>query len=486
MKFNHNLFRNAIKAGALGLLAVAVAACDDDPKPDWSETAPAEFQLTAQSIAEGATVPASTPVVTFTYSTEVAVNSLVSVTLNGTPVQAQLADSVTVSVALSLAEGQSYTLVIPDRAIAGRGTKTFAKGLTLNFSTEGGAVVPSQVGDLVNANAMQAAKNVYAFLKEQSGKKILSGAMANVNNNNDFSQWVSDLTTKWPAITGYDFIHLPESAAGQSWVNYADITPAQSQWQANGLVQYMWHWRVPTDKTAYDNKDYDKYGARVPGDNVDGPTDFDIREALKEGTWQHEVIMNDLAEAGKVLKQLQDAGIPVIWRPLHEAAGSYKYNGAWFWWGRYGDEYTKELWKLMYDELVNKQGLNNLIWVWTAQYEEGYENQMAASYVGNEYCDMIGVDIYADNDDAQLKAYNALLNLCGGKKLVTISETGLIQNPAKCLAAGANWSYFMLWYTYDALKNGIQIDDFGNTKDSLIDVFTSAMVINRSDMPSLK
>ena len=486
MNFNHNLFRNGIKAGALGLLALTVAACDDEPKPDWTETAPVEFQLTGQSIAEGAVVPASTPVVTFTYSTEVAVNSLVSVTLNGVDVGAQLADSVTVSVALSLQKGKSYTLVIPDRAIAGIGTKTFAKGVTLNFTTEADPVVPSQVSDLVNANATASTKNVWNFLKEQSGKRILSGAMANVNNNNDFSQWVSDLTTKWPAITGYDFIHLPESAAGQSWINYSDISAARSQWEGNGLVQYMWHWRVPTDKTAYDNKDYDKYGSRVPGEGTEGATDFDIREALKEGTWQHECIMNDIAEVGKVLKQLQDEGIPVIWRPLHEAAGSYQYSGAWFWWGRYGDEYTKELWKLMYNELVNVQGLNNLIWVWTAQYEEGYENQMAASYVGNEYCDMIGTDIYAETDDAQLNAYNAILNMCGGKKLVTISETGLIQSPAKCLAAGANWSYFMLWYTYDALKNGITVDDFGNTKDSLIEVFTSNLVINRSDMPSLK
>ena len=46
------------------------------------------------------------------------------------------------------------------------------------------------------------------------------------------------------------------------------------------------------------------------------------------------------------LKLLQEAGIPVIWRPLHEAAGNtYTYNtGAWFWWGADGAQAYKDLW----------------------------------------------------------------------------------------------------------------------------------------------
>ena len=483
MKLNNKLFRNAIMAGAFGLLAVAVAACDQDPKPDWNEPAPVQFDKTAVSIAEGAVVPASTPVLTITYAQPVAINSLAPITLNGSAVTAQLADANTISIALSLIEGQSYVLDVPARAIAGRGTQTFAPAFTLNFSTEAKPVTPASFGDLCNANATAQAKNVYNFFKEQNGKKIVTGAMANVNNNNEFSEWVETITGKLPAINGYDFIHLPESLAGQNWIDYMNIAPAQSWWDNNGLVQYMWHWRVPTDEQAYNDKDYNKYGTYFPGTG-DNPTEFDIREALKEGTWEHKVIMDDINAVADVLAKLQEANIPVIWRPLHEAAGSYVNNqGAWFWWGRYGDEYVIELWKLMYNELVNVRGLNNLIWVWTAQYAEGYEAQMKAAYPGDEYVDIVGVDIYATDDNSQLKAYQAVMDMTGGKKIPVISETGLIQSPAKCLADGAKWGYFMLWYTTEGGKPCL---GFGNTEDSLLEVFTSQEVINRGDMPSLK
>lgn len=42
------------------------------------------------------------------------------------------------------------------------------------------------------------------------------------------------------------------------------------------------------------------------------------------------------------------------------------------------DDATKALWRLMYDRLVKTHGLNNLIWVWTAQYQAGYEALFAA------------------------------------------------------------------------------------------------------------
>ena len=111
---------------------------------------------------------------------------------------------------------------------------------------------------------------------------------------------------------------------------------------------------------------------------------------------------------------------------------------------------------------------------------------MAASYPGNDFCDIVGTDIYADNDGSQKSAYDALVAMTGGKRLVTISETGLIQNPDKCFADGANWSWFNLWYTYDQHVSGGTTDGFGNTAESLKAVFDSEYVINRDQMPSFK
>jgi len=84
------------------------------------------------------------------------------------------------------------------------------------------------------------------------------------------------------------------------------------------------------------------------------------------------------------LKRLQDAGVPILFRPLHEA------EGAWFWWGAKGPEATKELWLLLHDRLTNHHKLNNLIWVWNSL--------LPAWYVGDDTVDILSADVYAQGN----------------------------------------------------------------------------------------
>lgn len=482
---NNRLIRMAAAAIALAG-AVSLTSCDPDEEYNPSQDPSEKIEAPHVSVAEGATVDAGISTILLTYSKPVSLNPSESVTLNDAVVSASVnaEDRCIVELSVALAPGTAYTLVVPERAAAVIGSTWFAPGVTVNFSTSDAPVVPTDIQPLINPNASAQAKNVHDFLVAEYGKHILSGAMANVNNNNDFADWLYGITAKYPAITGYDFIHLPES--GQDWIDYNDIAPAKTQWQANGLVSYMWHWRVPTDEQAWKDKDYDRWGCRVPGTDVEGPTDFDITRALTPGTWENEFILEDLDKVSAVFKLLEAEGIPVLWRPLHEAAGSYKYSGAWFWWGAKGGEATKELWKLMYDRIVNVNGVNNLIWVWTSQCEEGYYDNMAADYPGNDFVDVVGLDVYADNDESQKEAFSALKRMTDGKKLLALSETGRLQSPEKCIADGAGWSWFNLWYTYDAHKDNPATDGFGNTAESIKAVFGSPYTINREDMPSLK
>ncbi len=41
-------------------------------------------------------------------------------------------------------------------------------------------------------------------------------------------------------------------------------------------------------------------------------------------------MVRDIDAIASLLKRLQDHGVTVLWRPLHEAAGG------WFWWGAGG------------------------------------------------------------------------------------------------------------------------------------------------------
>jgi mannan endo-1,4-beta-mannosidase len=253
----------------------------------------------------------------------------------------------------------------------------------------------------------------------------------------------------------------------------------------------MWHWNVPDSKAAWDKglKEYDFDGYSFYTED----TSFDIREALKPGTWQNEFIMKDIEEVAGYLQLLEDENIPVIWRPLHEAAGNFGLyegggSGAWFWWGNHGPEPCRQLWRLLYDQLVNVHGLDNLIWVWTVDVAKGHEARNLEWYPGDEYVDIVSFDVYEDNTDAKSYQYQALLDMTGGRKLVTVSECGNIPDPAKCMQAGNKWSWFMVWPSADSNGNIILTPDSWsrNTADYWKKVMSSPYVMNREQMPNLK
>ncbi|MGM9804112.1 MAG: glycosyl hydrolase [Muribaculaceae bacterium] len=471
----NNVIKHYTVACLLALMTLMVTSCgggDDDPEP--TPTVP--LTVVNQSISNGTEVAITTTSLTIEYSHPIAVDGNANITLNGSVVVPTVSNKL-LMVALQLQEGNTYVLSVPSGAVVRKDDHSVkAAALTISFKTPD-PVKPSDFDALTNANATDQAKKVYDFLISQYGKKTISGVMANVNNNNEFSDLVYSATKKHPALTGYDFIHLPYSPA--NWIDYSDITPAKTQWENNGLVSYMWHWLVPPTQDA-PMADY----------TFEANKGFDICEALKEGTWQNKLILADIDKVAGYLKLLQDAGIPVIWRPLHEAAGSYsKYqaNGAWFWWGDKGVEYTKQLWILLYDRLVNEHKLNNLIWVWTVQVVEGFESDAVAAYPGNDYVDIVGTDIYADDTAAKKAEFDFINNnVTRGKKLIALSECGNIPDPSKCFAQGDTWSWFMVWYSQNNGKLVIDGNYKLNTQSYWQQLMSSDKVITREDMPSLK
>ena len=335
--------------------------------------------------------------------------------------------------------------------------------------------------DLTNAKASSAAKKVYNFLREQAGQKVLSGVQSGgTANNNDRVNEIFQKTGKHPALAGYDYIFLQYSPtpAGWDWVvDYGDISAAKEQWKANGLVSFMWHWNVPNSEA-----DWEKGKAG----NFEGynfycdKTSFSITRALQEGTWENEFILKDIEKVAGYLKLLQQEGIPVLWRPLHEAAGNYTLygaNGAWFWWGRGGADACKRLWKLLRDKLEGEYGLDNLIWVWTLDATPRAEKDYASWYPGNDQVDIVGVDIYADDIEAKSRQYRAAVDLSGGHKLVTVSECGNIPDPGRCLAAGETWNWFLVW---DLENYKLNTDAYWKS------LMSSSRVLTRENMPSLK
>lgn len=411
---------------------------------------------------------------------------------NGATIVSVVALNTNLTVSLEgLEGGKTYTVVVPQGAVMGfKSNQDAAQAIELSFTTkeEDPAPKPDKhytldpVKQLSNPNATAEAKKVYSFLLQQSGKKTLTGVQSEgTANNNEHVNLIYEKTGKHPALAGYDFIFLQYSPtpSGWSWVvNYSDMTAPIEHWNAGGIVSYMWHWNVPNSKTAWENG--------VNNGNFDGynfyssKTNFDINEALKEGTWQHDFIMQDMAKVAGYLKILQDAGVPVIWRPLHEAAGNYNLygvkNNAWFWWGRGGAEPCKQLYRLMRDTFEKEYGLNNLIWVWTLDANQQARSEWESWYPGDDYVDIVGCDIYEENTNAKGDHYQACVDLTKGNKLVTISECGNVPDPDKCFADNERWSWFMVWSS-----TGYSF----NTDSYWKQLMSGSHVYTRENMPSL-
>ena len=477
---------------ALIIAAAAFVACQKEETPAEEAAAPV---LVNTSPADGATgISGTTLDAVFTYDQNIKCTAEGQKGIKaegGCTISKINAYGTALTVSLSgLEPGKTYTLSIAGGSVQGyKENQKAAAAATLTFTMKEKDPDPepakhyelNPTATLANKNATKEAVKVYEYLLSQSGKKTLSGVQSqDTANNNEYLNTIYTRTGKHPAIAGYDFIfeHYSPTPASWSWkIDYSDMSAPIEHWQKNGLVSYMWHWNVPTNEAAYiagrDNADFSGWNF------YSDKTKFDIRELLKEGTWQHEYAIAEMDKVAGYLKILKDNNVPVLWRPFHEASGNiysiWKGN-AWFWWGYYGAEYCKQLWKLMYDRFTSVHGLDNLIWVWTIDYTAGAEADALEWYPGDDCVDIVGCDIYADDTNAKHAWWQFLVDVTKGEKLVTVSECGNIPSPDKCFEAGDAWSWFLVWS-----------DDYAlNTDEYWKSVTGSAKVLNRENLPSLK
>ncbi len=393
------------------------------------------------------------------------------ITLDGATITNITANLTKITIQASgLEEGTSYSLIIPSGVILGP-TKVGNKEINISFSTREPVTIDITTS-LVTENPLTQTQNVYDFLVKNYGSKVLSATMANVSWNINEAEWVNYHTGKYPAITTFDYIHLDYSPA--NWIDYNDITAIEDWWNNNGIVSAGWHWNVPVTENSTTNSFY--------SDN----NSFSAADALIDGTWENTVINADLEEMADYLLLVQNKNIPIIWRPLHEAAGNiYEYNGgtAWFWWGSDGAEAYKNLWIYMFNYFKNK-GINNLIWVWTTQSGDD------EFYPGDDYVDIIGRDIYGESSAANIAAQFTSIQESYPDKIITLSECGNVATISEQWTSGAKWSYYMPWYDYDR-TNDTSGSEFTSAEhgsanaDWWINAFNNENVITRDEIPDL-
>ncbi len=208
----------------------------------------------------------------------------------------------------------------------------------------------------------------------------------------------------------------------------------------------MWHWNAPTDLIDQPGKEWWRgfYTAA---------TTFDVQAALADpNSSRYQLLLRDIDAIAVELRKFQDSGIPVLWRPLHEAQGNSPPTGsaAWFWWGAKGPQAFKDLWRLMYDRLTNVDGLHNLIWVYTSS--DAVETHLDW-YPGDDVVDIVSADIYTNASSSTSGQWLNLLDTYDGRKMIALSETGNLPIANLLRERGIEWSWFSPWSVNDIVNN---------------------------------
>lgn len=282
---------------------------------------------------------------------------------------------------------------------------------------------------LVNKNSTANTKKLYSFLKDSYGKYVITGQQCDGGINGNEFKAIKNLTGDYPALLGLDMMDYTPSRTAFGASSSA-VEKAIEFANKGGIVTFCWHWNAPTE--------YLNSTANSPdgwwGGFYTQSSKFDIAKVMNgQDAKGKKLLDRDIKEIAKQLKRLEKAGVPVIWRPLHEG------SGGWFWWGAKGSDAYKKLWKYLYKELTNTYGCNNLIWV--------YNGQSADWYPGDEYVDIVGEDIYPGNHvyDPQVSRFRQAINYGSKTKITALTENGCIFDIDSAVSINALWSWFMTW-----------------------------------------
>ena len=346
----------------------------------------------------------------------------------------------------------------------------------------------------VTPNASESARKVYSFLRENFGKKTISGMMISDQNFNynygdmkiippggctpaDSCKYTDEQVSwkgqtdiaefykrsgHYPAIGGFDMLFAAGGHHEEGWFKgYTEnnLLMTEDLWNMGGIPTYTWHWKVGEDTVFYTKDTYPMNGFNASGctEGVKGTSEsntcFNYTKAFKgdkcaeidETSQEYKNIVADVDIVSGYFKQLQEKGIAVVWRPLHEA------SGGWFWWGTASAECYVQLYRLVFKRMVETNKLNNLIWVWNINTDPafGYDYSAlnAAWYPGDDYVDIVAVDIYDPLNDHNSAAnyYNKIVSDVGTNKMIALSENGAIPDIDSIAEDKAYWSYWMTW-----------------------------------------
>lgn len=299
-----------------------------------------------------------------------------------------------------------------------------------------GSFLKASAQEAVSPGASPEAKALLGFIYSISGSYTLTGQHNYPNTKDRNSQFASEYSGMTPAVWSSD-MGFAEDGDTDSYLARPDIVKeAIRQHSLGSIITICWHAVPPT---ADEPVTFRPTGPVHPDSlaSIQGQlTDEQFRDVLTPGTLLHERWLAQVDSVAVYLKQLQEAGVPILWRPYHEM------NGDWFWWGgRVGEYSTIDLYRQLFDRYVKYHGLTNLVWVWNVDRPSIPIRKFSNFYPGNEYLDILSLDVYGS--DYNKDYYDSLKVLSMGKPLLF----GEVGNPPfpEILDEQPDWALWVIW-----------------------------------------
>ncbi len=228
---------------------------------------------------------------------------------------------------------------------------------------------------------------------------------------------VFELAKDYPAVFGYDLSKIELQATLN--IDSIPFTDMRDQiidaHKKGGIITLSWH---------IDN-------LTTGGDSWDMTSSVNAIFTNPSTREKYELWVERAADYMKSL-EYKGKPIPIIFRPFHEM------NGFWFWWGEpncNSIDYIR-LWRETVRLLRDKHKLHNLLYVYSPN-KLGPDDDYMKYYPGDNYVDILGVDIYdfEDADDYIKSVVNDLSvvkKVADSKnKLYAFTETGLEKIPTE-------------------------------------------------------
>jgi mannan endo-1,4-beta-mannosidase len=284
----------------------------------------------------------------------------------------------------------------------------------------GGGIV--YTASTANAFAATSKSTVINYLRSITGTSIVSGQHNKepATAPSAYTQQVNAVTGQWPGLWGGEMMFRSTDQANRQRV----VDQAKQEWANGSLVALTWHACSPTVGAT----------CEFEGGVKTRITDAQFQQVVTGGTALNTTWRNRMAAVVPYLRQLRDAGIPVLWRPFHEM------NETWNWWGgRPGANGGAKIYQQMKD-YFDSQGLTNLIWVWNVQ--DNPNANWSQYYPGSNYVDVVSLDVWYKNHPSS-GDYSQMQSIAAGKP-IAIAEMGKVPN-ASLLTSQTRWAYFMVW-----------------------------------------